>query len=167
MIKYEHLLGKEFIFGKQDCYSVVRDFYKDNYDIILPNYARPTEFWNYGMNMYMDRFRKNGFYVLDCHPSEYQPGDLVLMSISSTVVNHAGILIDKGLMLHHLVGQISSTTPYRSIWRNNTMAIARHKDAKNIQVAETANLLEHVPEHIRRKVNEYFEQHDASAPQQV
>ena len=165
MIKYEHLLGQPFDFGKSDCYSIVRDFYKDNYDIELPNYARPTQFWDFGLDMYMERFRKNGFTVLNCNPHEYVPGDVFLMSIQSTVANHAGILIEKGMMLHHLVNQISTVTPYRSLWRNSTMAVVRHKDVKDLRDEPTANLLEHVPAHIRRKVNEYFEHDQTSVAQ--
>lgn len=162
MIKYEHLTGKQFDFGKSDCYSIVRYFYKDNYNIILPNYARPNDFWEYGMDMYMERFYKNNFYVLNCHPSEYQIGDVFLMAIQSSVVNHAAVLIENGTILHHLVGQISTTSPYRSIWRNNTMAVVRHRDVKNDDVVEKINILDTLPENLRRKINEQLERDSSS-----
>ena len=165
MIKYEHLLGKQFQLGKNDCYSIIRDFYNDNFGIVLPNFARPTQFWDHGMNLYMDRFPKLGFKVLHVNPHEYQIGDLFIMSIQSNVANHAAILIEKGMILHHLMNQISTVTPYRGIWRNNTVAVIRHKDVVIQDSYTNSNILEHVPDHIRRKVNDYFEQQQTLASQ--
>lgn len=155
-IRYEHLLGKAFEFGKQDCYTPIRDFYLDNYGIELPNYARPANFWEFGMDMYMDRFRKNGFSVLHCHPSELQVGDVFLMSIHADVVNHAGVLIERGRMLHHMVKQISTVVPYAGIWRNNTMAIVRHRDVLAPSPTSRTDILELVPGHIRRKLDAHL-----------
>jgi cell wall-associated NlpC family hydrolase len=108
--------------------------------------------------MYMDRFRKNNFHVLDCHPSEYQIGDVFLMSIMSTSVNHAGILVDKGKMLHHLVNQLSTVTPYKGLWRNNTMAVVRHRDVKAVSNQTEVNILDFVPPSVRRKIDEHLRQ---------
>jgi len=163
VIQYEHLLGQNFVQGKSDCYSIVRDFYRDNYGIVLPNYARPTDWWNSGnFNMYMDRFRKNNFFVLDCHPAEYQVGDVFLMSIMSNAVNHAGVLVDKGKMLHHLVNQISTVTPYKGLWRNNTMAVVRHRDVKAVAHQTEVSILDFVPPNVRRKIDEHLRQTQAS-----
>ncbi len=155
MIKYEHLLGTPWKYGSDDCYGIVRRFYKDNYEIDLPNYARPDYFWEKGMNMYMDRFMKNDFRVLQCHPVEYMPGDVFLMSIQSTVVNHAGVLIDNGKMLHHLVNQVSTITPYKGIFRNNTVAVVRKEGIPDLRVTEQAEILDFVSPRTRRKIEEY------------
>ena len=167
MIKYDHLLGKEFFHGKNDCYGIVREFYRDNYGILLPNYARPNDWWDFGFDMYRERFMKNGFYVLNCHPSEYQIGDVYLMAIQSPYMNHAGIIVENGQMLHHLGGQISTVTPYRSLFKNTTVAVVRHKDVVNKIDKTEVDILELVPEHIRRKVNEYFEQNPSGPPVEV
>lgn len=128
MSKHTHLIGLPFVYGVQDCYSIVRSFYMDNYGIELPNYARPNEFWKYGMDMYRDRYIKNGFDVLHCHPSEYREGDVVLMAISSTVANHAGVLLENGKILQHLWGRLSSIDQYGGLFRNTTVGVFRHRD---------------------------------------
>jgi cell wall-associated NlpC family hydrolase len=162
VIKYEHLLGREFVLGKSDCYSIVRDFYRDNYGIELPNYARPTNFWEVGMDMYMERFRKNNFEVLHVHPAELVTGDVFLMSIHASVVNHAGVLVGRGQMLHHVVRQMSTVTPYAGLWRNNTMAIVRHREVKSLQPKSQADILDLVPNHIRRKLDAHLRENPAA-----
>lgn len=139
-VKYQHLLGRPFVFGETDCYSAVRDFYTDNYGIVLPNYARPSEFWKHGMNMYADRYLANGFVSLDCHPSEYQEGDVFLMAINATVGNHAGVLVDGGRIFQHLWARLSSADPYRGVFRNSTVGVFRHKDVVVEKLTTTTNI---------------------------
>lgn len=153
-LKFEQLLGKPFVFGEQDCYTTVRDFYSANAGFLMPNYARPSEFWKHGMNMYMDRYFKNGFRVTDCHPSDYLPGDLFIMSISSTVANHAGVLLEDGRILHHLWGRLSSADPYRDLLRNTTMAVLRHPDMVLEKKNVTTDIQEVLSATLKKKLSE-------------
>jgi cell wall-associated NlpC family hydrolase len=152
LLRYDHLIGLKFEMGKQDCYAVIRSFYIDNFGITLPNYARPTDFAERGMEMYRDRYIKNGFRPLDVHPSQYQPGDIFLMSINASVANHAAVLVENGKILHHIVGQLSNVTPYKGLWRNNTVAVFRHKDVVLPVTTSQESLLEHLPAHVRRRI---------------
>ena len=45
-LRYEHLIGIEYKHGSNDCYGLIRRFYKDNFDLNLRNYARPHDWWN-------------------------------------------------------------------------------------------------------------------------
>jgi cell wall-associated NlpC family hydrolase len=154
-LRYDHLLGKPFVFEEQDCYTTLQDFYKDNFGIILPNYARPREFWKHGLNLYIDRYVQNGFEVLNCHPSEYREGDVFLMAISSTVANHAGILVENGQILHHLWGRLSAVEPYRAIYRNTTIGVFRHKDV----VVETLETTTHVEDYLSNRLKKKLSEH--------
>lgn len=156
-LKYQHLLGKPFKFGTDDCYGLVRSFYKDNFNIDLPNYARPNQFWEHGVDLYMSRYKKNNFVSLDCHPSEYRPGDVILCSVQSTVPNHIGVFVDNGDVLHHLWGRPSIVEPYRSLLRNTTVAVFRHRDVDLEQTTQIGNILDYVQPSVRRKLNDYIE----------
>ncbi len=153
ILQYDNLIGLEFKHGEQDCYSIVRDFYKQNFGLEFPNYARPTDWWNHDLDLYMQRYFKNGFRPIDVHPSEYQPGDLFLMSIMSQVTNHAAILVEKGQILHHFTSRRSAVEPYKGIWRNCTTAVLRHKDVHYEQEVVQLELLDVLPENIRRKID--------------
>ncbi|WP_375263923.1 NlpC/P60 family protein [Palleronia sp.] len=150
--RYEHLLGRPFIYGRQDCYSIVRDFFADNHNLVLPNYARPNEFWKHGMDMYRDRYVKNGFEVLHCHPSEYQEGDVFLMAITSQVANHAAVLVEGGKVLHHMWGRLSAVEPYRDLYRNTTVAVLRHRDVVVEKSESQTDIREYLSTRLKQKL---------------
>jgi cell wall-associated NlpC family hydrolase len=156
MLKYDHLTNLPFKYGKQDCFTLLRNFYIDNFGITLPNYARPKDWEHLGLNLYMDLHRKNGFSPLHCHPSEYQPGDVFLMAVRSEVANHVGVLVENGQILHHLWGRLSIVEPYSGLSRNSTLAVIRHKDVKITQTETTANLLDLVSPSVKRKLDDFL-----------
>lgn len=153
MITYENLIGIKFQHGIHDCYSIIRDFYIQNFGIELPNYARPNGWWNEGLDLYKDRYFKNGFRPLDVHPSEYQPGDVFLMSIMSPATNHGAVLVDRGRILHHFTNRLSTVEPYKGIWRNTTTAVLRHKDVVIEPETDVVNIREVVPAVVRQKID--------------
>lgn len=152
MLKYEHLQGIPFNYGTTDCYGLVRSFYQDNFDIELTNYARIEDWWDKGLNLFMDYFHTEGFVPVDDHPSEWRPGDLILMSILSPVANHSAILLPEGKILHHMYGQLSKIDYYKGSYRNHTVAVLRHKSVNIDNVQESVDLMELLPHEFRSKI---------------
>lgn len=152
-LSYQTLLGREFIYGEQDCYSLVRDFFLLNFQLDLPNYARPDEFWKHDMDMYLERYRKHGFELIDCHPSQYEPADVFLMAINSKVANHAAILVEGGQIIHHLWNRLSTKERYGGIWRNTTVAVLRHKDVVVEKTFTTTDISQHLSKRTLEKLN--------------
>ena len=102
----EGLLGRPFIYGVNDCYTIIRSAFKIVKGIELGTV--PTEFgwWNTGGNVYVENFEKVGFRLLQ--PGEHlEPFDCILGAVRSKVVNHAALYLGNGVMLHHLAGRIS------------------------------------------------------------
>lgn len=128
MIEYQHLLGKQFEMGKQDCYALVREFYRDNFQIELPDYARPDRWWEAGLNLYYEHFEKEGFKPVDVPLTQLQVGDCLLMAFQCTFPNHCGIYIGRGKIIHHMYRQLSREDYLRGAYRNGLLAVARHKD---------------------------------------
>ena len=155
-MKYDHLLGRPFSYGKQDCFTLLCEFYEDNFGIMFPKFSHPKDFWSHGLELYMYRYQKCGCYLLDCHPSEYRPGDVILCAIESSLANHVGVFVENGQVLHHLLGRLSMVEPYRLLLRNTTVAVLRHKDVQVSQTEMTANLLDLVSPRIKRKLDEHL-----------
>lgn len=117
------LRGREYIFGKQDCYTLVKDYYKRELGIELPDFERKDKFWERGENLYTDNFSKAGFEEV---PAPTQKGDLILMAIRSDIVNHAGIWLgDMDAMLHHPYEHLSERTVYGGYWAENPRLFVR------------------------------------------
>jgi len=149
-LKYQHLIGRPFNHGVQDCFSLARDFYKDNFDINIRNIARPDNWWNLGMNLYMDHFYEEGFRVIDCHPKDWLPADGFLIAMAAPVACHAAVYLGNNMILHHAVNRFSEVTPYSGLWRNNTVAVLRHKDVPKVTKGpEILDLMQLLPPHKR------------------
>jgi cell wall-associated NlpC family hydrolase len=118
------LLGRKFSHGVLDCYALIRDYYKMERGIDLPNYHRQDNWWEKGQNLYLDNFRDAGFVPVD--PSTIAVGDIILMQIRSKVPNHAGVYIGDGIMLHHLVNRLSCRELYDGYFQENTRMILRY-----------------------------------------
>lgn len=136
------LLGRQFFHGVLDCYTLIRDWYRREAGIELPDFAREDDWWNKGEDLYMEGFAQAGFARIP-EGAPLQPGDVVLMSVRSPVANHAGIYLGTrplleapGLhpvpnaMLHHLYGRLSERVVYGGHWQEITCAVVRHKDFK-------------------------------------
>lgn len=154
-MKWEHLLGREFVHGKTDCYDMVRSFYRDNFGLELTNYARPDFWWKQGLNLYADNFAKEGFRVVDAAPHQAQLADVFLTAVqSSGVPNHAGIYLGQGRILHHFPGRFSEVVPLRGIWRDSLCAIIRHKDVSVSEPVEQIDIMDLILPHKRRQLDE-------------
>ena len=118
-------VGREFSHGIVDCYSLVRDFYKREFNLELNDYNRRDQWWYKGENMYLDNFAKEGFKEIDLENIGY--GDLFLMQLESPVPNHAAIYLDQGIVLHHVQGRLSSRDVYGGYYQKVTAKVLKHE----------------------------------------
>ena len=105
------LLGRPWVWGITDCWSLVRDWYKQEKNIELKDYERlmtPEEFLN---NPLFEKYAKNtGFREL-AKEEALQKGDVLLMSILHPTLNHVAIFLGD-MVLHHLADRLSCREPY-------------------------------------------------------
>tara|TARA_R100000353_G_scaffold66003_1_gene51289 strand:+ start:516 stop:1217 length:702 start_codon:yes stop_codon:yes gene_type:complete len=105
------LLGRQWVWGITDCWSLVRDWYKEEKKIELKDWERPLSFEDFNKDPMFERCAsETGFRKL--RPDEKaENGDLLFMSIQSSGLNHVAIFLN-GDVLHHLSDRISCIEPY-------------------------------------------------------
>jgi proteasome lid subunit RPN8/RPN11 len=118
------LLGREFVHGVQDCYTLIRDWYREVRGIDLPNFEREDNWWHKGGDLYLENFAKAGFVEV---PQLEQVGDVILMQVLSDKVNHAGVYLGNGKFVHHLYGRLSCIDVYGGQWAEMTRKIVRYR----------------------------------------
>lgn len=122
------LVGRVFTHGVNDCYTLVRDYYA-TLQIVLPlNPSRPDNWWHDGVsNLYLDNYRRAGF-VLVRAEDDLRIHDVLLMQVGARVPNHAAVMVDDNIILHHCHGRLSSRDVYGGYWRKVTTHVLRHRD---------------------------------------
>ena len=105
------LIGRQWVWGVTDCWSLVRDYYRENKNIILRDWERPTTPEEFIENpMFENCAADTGF--VELRPEDkLQNGDLLFMSILANGLNHVAVFID-GDVLHHLADRLSTKEPY-------------------------------------------------------
>ena len=105
------LRGRQWVWGLQDCYSLVRDWYKEEKNIELRDWDRPTTPEEFLINPMFEKCAwRTGFRELRSDEKLIN-GDLLFMSIGSPGLNHVAIFLD-GDVLHHLADRLSCKEPY-------------------------------------------------------
>jgi len=117
------LVGREFFHGILDCYTLIRDWYRRERDITLPDFMREDEWWQRGQNLYVDNFATAGF---QRHDGEPAVGDVLLMQVCANVPNHAAIYLGDDRILHHLYGRLSSREGYGGYYKKHTTHVLRY-----------------------------------------
>lgn len=153
MSNYHNLLGRPYEMGKHDCFSILREYYSQNWGIEVPNYARPDRFWeDPNLDLYQN-YRRHGFKpILD---EVFEVGDLVLMPIQAAVNSHAAAIVEDNLILHHMPKQLSAVAPFRPKWSNRVTVHLRHPDvaAAAKKTEQTLQLHEVIDADILRNPN--------------
>ncbi|MGJ0580780.1 NlpC/P60 family protein, partial [Xenorhabdus bovienii] len=119
------LTGRPFVLGIYDCWGLIMSYYRQEHAIELPDYRVDYPWWEQGENRYMDNWQACGFGEFSDNP---QIGDVVIMQVQADVPNHAGVLLEGNLLLHHLYGQLSQKVPYGGYWKDRAIKILRHKN---------------------------------------
>lgn len=100
------LLGRGFRHGVTDCYALIRDYYRLEHGLALPEFPRDWEWWHQGQDLYREGFASAGFRQVSA--SEARAGDMWFSQIRSPVPNHGGVLVGNGLALHHKTARLAA-----------------------------------------------------------
>jgi proteasome lid subunit RPN8/RPN11 len=120
------LFGRSFQHGTVDCFTFIRDYYKQELNIDMPDYDRKDNWWLSGESHYIDRAKDAGFYSVD----DLQVNDVILMQVASPVPNHGAIYVGGNKIAHHQVGRLSSIDVYGGWYSKITSGILRHTSSK-------------------------------------
>ena len=120
---YNKLIGREYVFGEQDCFEAARDWFI-THNIIMP----PRKNW-------LDNDQDTNYNYMENEVMEWpveqvqdlKYGDILLLSVFSKKPNHIAIYLDNDIIFHHAVNRLSCRENMYPYWAENIYGIYRFK----------------------------------------
>lgn len=134
-----HLRGRQFEYGKTDCFTLIRDaFHLAGIDF------RDHKRTNIDRDASADSFVRNlpdgGFSRVS--DGTLQAGDVILTATGGHA-SHAMLYLGGDWILHHAYNQLSCRVPYTNYWAHVTHSVWRHRDWQPEMIAAIENDLLH------------------------
>jgi len=109
--KSPFLIGRSFIWGVHDCWSLICDFYKQNLNINLKKWPRPKTIKSFAENPYFEKvLTGSGFKEVDSE--DIKKNDVLLMDSGNNKLAHVALFIGDQTILHHCLGKLSCRELY-------------------------------------------------------
>ncbi len=120
-------LGRPYVMGVLDCYTLLLDFYKREYGIHINDYPRIEADGRLGSSLFVDRYEQEGFVRLI--DKDVQIGDVFLIQVpTENTPAHIAIYIGDDQIMHHCHGRLSKRDIYGGgYWQKHTTYHLRHK----------------------------------------
>lgn len=120
-------LYKDFIIGTNDCFSLMRNYFKQELNIHINNFNREDNWYVISPNLIADNFSKEGFIEID-DVGKLKTNDIFLFGNNKSELYHIGIYQGNNLFLHHPRDSKSCIEDLNLHWLNKLMVIIRHKN---------------------------------------
>ena len=118
-------IGRQYEEGVSDCWSLVRDYYYNEFNMNLIACNHYSEDWrDNGIPFYnSETIHELGFEEVD-YPIE---GDIIVFNVMSKKPNHFGIYLDGNIFLHHADNRLSCREPIKGLWAKYLKGFVRCK----------------------------------------
>lgn len=120
-----NLEGIPFCWGWHDCYSLVRDFFRQSHGIYMNDYDRDETFESTDTNVIMENFEKENFHQL-AGVGLIQKNDVLVFHSHRAYPQHFGIFLGSSKMLHHPLGNLSRIESITPNWQKRLQLIFRY-----------------------------------------
>lgn len=117
------LVGREYLSGVFDCYALVRDYYLQELDILMPYFESDEGWQERGEDLFRQHADKTNFRRVD----DLKKHDVIVMQFRAKVPEHFAVYLGDEIILHHLANRLSTRDVYGGYWERHTVAVMRHE----------------------------------------
>ena len=121
-----NLIGRQFCWGFSDCYEIVRDYYKLEFNIKISDYDRDNSFEGSNNSIIIDSFGKEGFERIP-DGSPIMKDDVIVFNSNRLFPHHLSVFIGRSKMIHHPRGRLSEVCMLNKVWNKKISMILRYQ----------------------------------------
>ena len=122
--KAPSLIGRTWIWGKHDCWSLITDYFLEKKQIKLKFWPRPKNLKEFANNPYFEKvLTESGFKKVD---NDIQINDILLMEGIYDKLNHVALYIGDQRIFHHNIKQLSCREIYDLKYIQATKKVYRY-----------------------------------------
>ncbi len=121
MVNYRTLIGRQWEYGKADCFTLVRDYFKQQ-GIELPDFPRPDDLETC-QSIFLEQAEVIGFKQVAFNSRE--PGDVLIMRLGTATPMHAAILLPDLRILHQR-DSLSAIEPFGRYYVSRVAAVFKY-----------------------------------------
>jgi proteasome lid subunit RPN8/RPN11 len=120
---YKTLSGRQYEFGKNDCFEATRDWYLEHGLKLPPRRDWIDDWWLEGYDYMKDV--SNIWPFIEVKDLQY--GDLLTFAVDSQIENHMGVYVDNDCFFHHAVNRISCKENLYPFWARSLKKVYRYE----------------------------------------
>ncbi len=105
--KAPSLIGRKFIWGKYDCWSIVTDWFKENKNITIKYWPRPKKIKDFVDNPYFDKVLTESNFLKQKTNNDLKVGDVLLFEGEKDSLSHVALYIGDMMILNHSIRALS------------------------------------------------------------
>tara|TARA_Y100000361_G_scaffold139051_1_gene141759 strand:- start:277 stop:669 length:393 start_codon:yes stop_codon:yes gene_type:complete len=122
MVDHQSLLGRQWRYGVNDCFSLVRDWFELQ-GVSLPEFPRPVDL-EICDSVFLQQAEAIGFEKVAY--ARRRPGDILIMKLHTRTPMHAAILLPDEQILHQRQNSLSAVEPLRRYYVERIAAVFRY-----------------------------------------
>jgi len=122
MVNYQSLVGRQWDYGVNDCFTLIRDWFGLQ-GVELPDFSRPDDL-EVCDSIFLEQAVAIGFEQVAF--DQRRPGDVLIMRLDTRTPMHAAILLPDELILHQRQDSLSAIEPLRRYYVGRIAAVFRY-----------------------------------------
>ncbi len=120
------LYGRTWIWGKQDCLSLIWDYFEEKLNLKLKDWPRPRDLKAFAQKPYFQKvLTESGFRKVDIN--NIQPNDILVMEGIFNKLNHVALYLGDQTILHHTLKKLSCRETYDLEYIKLTKEVYRYE----------------------------------------
>ena len=123
--KTPSLIGRTWVWGKQDCWSLITDYFLEKKQINLKHWERPKSIKYFCENPYFEKVLIGSGFV-EVNKDKLQKDDILLVEGVYKKLNHVALYYGDQLILHHSVKKLSCRELYDLKYIQATKKVYRY-----------------------------------------